>query len=370
MHNSHLHRHSLKLWVGHITQFVLLWSLLLCVVLSLFLLHGAWLWLRGIQYTSPSTFIRVWATEVSVDGSGNRAAMRVTFKQNSGRDGTWSDIVLFDLQQRDAVCLGVRQYQPQCVAVNAQASVVAFGCADGSIYSVSGPFSAGPTARPAVKRVIARAHARDTGLSRIEFSPDGKHLAAVGNHFASVWQWPDGRFVRCRQHAGEPNTVLDFSADSQRILSLGASGELCYWDIETGNCVASITAQKGEVLSAVLIQRPRAVAFLTSSQVRVHSLDNNAMLWTELTASAGCAGNRGRPTRHGGASRPGRHRHFGHGDGATTPESGRPRCRDRRGPIRKSRCAVLVGLFRRVSRWDVAQQKQVWSFSLLQWASG
>lgn len=357
---------GLRIWLTRCMRFFLLWWTLSVVVMLIFLLEGSIFWLRGRGYKAPSTLDRVWPCDVSVDSRGTWAVARIAYRRNSTSDGTWSDVVLLDLKRREAVSLGMRRLRPRCVAIDNPTSIVAVGCANGTIYCQAAcPDETGHT------DLWLFVHSGDTRLSRIAFSPDGKRLAAIGRRYVSVWNWPEGRLLQRRKNEGQ-SKVLCFSADSQQILSIDTSGMLCLWDIGSGDVVATIAAHQGHIANAAWNQGADWVALRTATKLSVRRFGGSErLLWQDTSWLVSDAMDAHGKWIAAVAQGPGRRRVQ-----IYDAQAGRRRFK------LEGHKSIIAGLkfanngclyswdfggeFR---AWDVQQQRRKWSFSLVEWAA-
>src|SRR5262249_1048774 len=76
-----------------------------------------------------------------------------------------------------------------------------------------------------------------TGLS---FTGDGRHLAGAGsktfNAFdAVIWELEAGRGLRLLRGLGGPSSLLEFSPDGKHLAALGQGWQVAIWSTESGN---------------------------------------------------------------------------------------------------------------------------------------
>jgi WD40 repeat protein len=99
-------------------------------------------------------------------------------------------------------------------------------------------------------RIWAAADGREIRLLRsrgnaysyaVEWSSDGRRVAATSGIALRVWDVSTGRTVFARQHAGEPLANLAFSADGTRLASLGSRNDMRIWDAERGRQLLRVT---------------------------------------------------------------------------------------------------------------------------------
>ncbi len=237
--------------LSHLRRFAYLFGGVFAAILAMAMLEGLWLWSRGARYQPKSSISYVVAGDVSLDATGRWAAARVDFRRHSEEEGFWSDVVIVDFQNGEAVPLGVRQLIPRCVALHPSANCVVIGCFDGSIYSVSGPF------KPSIRRDRFRRRffvdSGDTGLFRMVFSPDGRRLAARGPQFIGVWEWPGGKLLGQWPHNHDRTGVLCFSTDSSRLIFREGYQSLRMMDIESGELVETLAIRETDCLDPALV---------------------------------------------------------------------------------------------------------------------
>jgi WD40 repeat protein len=328
------------------------------------------LWQRGIRYTPASSFGRVWASHVSFDANGISAAAIVAFKQNS-QEGCWRDVVLLRLRRGGAVPLGVRSLQPQDVAIAPGGNAVAIVCGDGSIHAVSDLFNVTAEATMPRSRLFARSE--DRNVARLVFSPDGSRLAAIGECSVTVWQWPDGTRLSRRRHSSKTLRVLAFSEDSGKIVSLGQERELCIWDANSGKLIEA-NAMTEDARFAVLSPDTRLVASLVPQGQRIlmRPLGGGDPLWQATWSFPAIAFD-----------------HQGRRVASVVTQRGRIGI-DVRDALTGKQLSILYGhddvvaglafcsdglLYSwdcggHIRSWNVEEQREQWSLSLLQWAAG
>jgi WD40 repeat protein len=354
-----------------VTRFAVLWWGCFVGIMMMAGVEAVVLWQRGIRYKPTSSFSRVWASNVSLDANGISAAAIVTFKQNSKEEGSWRDVVLLGLRQGSAELLGVRSLQPQDVAISPGGNAVAIVCVDGSIHAVSDLLHV--TAGTAMPRPRLFARSEDPNVARLVFSPDGRLLAAIGECSVTVWQWPDGTRLSRRRHSSKSLRVLVFSEDSEKIVSPGQERELCIWDVNSGKLIEA-NAMTEDARFAVLSPDTRLVASVVAQghRIVVRPLGGGDPLWQATWAFPAIAfDHQGRRVasvvtqrgRIGIAIRDaltGRQLSilYGHDDvvaGLAFCSDGRLYSWDCGGHIRS---------------WNVEEQREQGSLSLLQWAAG
>jgi WD40 repeat protein len=82
-------------------------------------------------------------------------------------------------------------------------------------------------------------HSRKETVSRIDFTPNGRMVAAVGyDGIVQVWEVATGRLLYTLQHAGTDDGLdaIKFSPDSRLIATSGPAG-LEFWDLASGKVI-------------------------------------------------------------------------------------------------------------------------------------
>jgi len=328
------------------------------------------LWQRGIRYTPASSFGRVWASNVSLDANGASAAAIVTFKQNAKEEGYWRDVVLIGLRRGGAFRLGVRSLRPQDVSIAPGGNAVAVVCEDGSIHAVSDLLNV--TAGTAMPRPRLFARSEDRNVARLVFSPDGRRLAAIGECSVTVWQWPDGTRLSQRRHSSKTLRVLAFSEDSKKIVSPGQERELCIWDADSGKLLDA-NAMTEHARFAVLSPDTRLVASIVAQgqRILVRQLGGSDPLWQATWSFPAIAFD-----------------HQGRRVASVVTQRGRIGI-DVRDALTGKQLSILYGhddvvaglafcsdglLYSwdcggHIRSWNVDEQREQWSLSLLQWAA-
>lgn len=110
---------------------------------------------------------------------------------------------------------------------------------DGPAYSAVGPGEV-RLWEAATGREVARTPLQPVFFLRVEFSPDGTHLATVGGRgLAKIWSVPDLREVAILPHDNRHNVFgLAFSPDGDRLATGSLDGLIRVWDWRTQRLLA------------------------------------------------------------------------------------------------------------------------------------
>lgn len=215
-------------------RFAFLWTCLFVAIVLLAAGEVTMFHLSGFRYKPTDAILRVSVVDVSIDAVGEWAAAAVFFRQNNDTV-VWTDVVVINLKQRKVIPLQIRDVQPRYVELSPDSKSLAIVCHDGSVLSVQGPWSGTGTKNRRISEL------NKSGTECLVFSPDGLRLAATGEHFTYVWEWPGGTLLNSRPHDGNLTGVLRFSSDSQHVLSAEESGVLSIWDVITGTVKESFS---------------------------------------------------------------------------------------------------------------------------------
>ena len=85
----------------------------------------------------------------------------------------------------------------------------------------------------AIKALFRRKSAAGKGFSRmVEIAPNFQPIAAANNNVVSVWDYPKG--IHEWQLYGHKSAInrIAFSSDSKQLVTVGADGEVLFWDVD------------------------------------------------------------------------------------------------------------------------------------------
>jgi hypothetical protein len=150
---------------------------------------------QGLGYLPPWSFHQVKVGEFQVATDGRWGVAVMGFSGSRAKAGIVPDVVLFDLDHRAASRLGLSRLRPRRVAIEPQGDSFAIA-SDQVIYVTSRPEPPphGDELMEGDVRVLYRA--RDEGIERLVFLPDGRRLAAVCEQHTHLLSFPDGGLVR------------------------------------------------------------------------------------------------------------------------------------------------------------------------------
>ncbi|HEX7378692.1 MAG TPA: hypothetical protein VF278_16345, partial [Pirellulales bacterium] len=114
------------------------------------------------------------------------------------------------------------------------------------------------SARPAPLAVLRPGHGN---IYCVQFSPDGRHLAAAcGDGHVDVWNAPDWSLRHSlAAHQADADCVA-FSPDGGLLVSGGEDGWLRLWNVETGELIRSIDARQKDTLTVAISPDGRTLA--------------------------------------------------------------------------------------------------------------
>jgi WD40 repeat protein len=351
-----------------IARFVLLSSAFLILVSLMAFGEALVVWLRWPHLANPSFSHNVSITDFAMCPNGQWGASRINFYTKE--HVLTSDVILCNLHEQNAFRLRIGRCRPQYVAVSPVSEELAITCLDRSIRIWSGFSDCEASLSEADGQLRPFARTSDH-LEWLTFSPNGRLLAAVGSHFIHVWQWPGGELLHKRPRDERALPYLSFSGDSQHVLSPGAGGEVCLWDAYTGRTTAATFPGDSSVTNAALSPDAKCAALFSGRGLCVYRFADGEELWRD-TRSASSAWRPIAYSLDGGflattASNCGARiivfdaaggqvaRELGGHDAPITglafARDGRLYSSDVKGVIRS---------------WDVAQQRELWDFYLLE----
>ena len=232
----------------------------------------------GVECLPRSSPRYVSVGEFCVSDDGRWAVAQMGFRCALARERIIDDVVTCDLLAGTTRRLCLDQFQPRCVAISPTAESLAIACADRSIYVWSGPVSSLPRGGPPTKNLRLLHRARDEGITRLIFSPDGRQLAAVGSRSVLVLRYPEGGLLNRLAWAG--TTSLAFAEDSRRLILVGRDGALCWWDTSRALQVGTKALAACQVDGAVVSADGGLVAYLFSDgRIAVRNLEADTELW-------------------------------------------------------------------------------------------
>ncbi len=229
--------------LGETARFAGLACGLFVALIAMALIEGAVLWLAGVRYTPKSSLHRIGVGDFSVSADGRWGVSRIVITRRSTKFAAQYDVVLHDLKAHRAVRLHLESLEPQCVAISPRGDYLAVACLDGSIYA--GPLSPSDGQEPPGRRVrLAPLATRlDSSIEKLFFSPDGRHLAAVG------WRWvlrfPCTPNAPSQGGASDERITRTFSKDyvAPHWLSWGYAGRVLIWHSAQGDRVSAAHPQ-------------------------------------------------------------------------------------------------------------------------------
>lgn len=108
-------------------------------------------------------------------------------------------------------------------------------------------------------------------LSKVAYSPDGRHIATCGGGGAFLWDVETGKRIRAFKGHTETVSSVAFSPDGTRLLTGSFDKTAKLWDVATGECIRTLTGDTSLVLSVAF--SPDGMRVVTGSW------DGTAMLW-------------------------------------------------------------------------------------------
>ena len=88
---------------------------------------------------------------------------------------------------------------------------------------------------------------QDYGMSRVQFTANGRLMAACDGKTIGVWDMVTGRRIRSLRGHQRRVSSVGFSPDGNRIASAGLDGTVRVWDVQTGKAVAILRGHWEEV---------------------------------------------------------------------------------------------------------------------------
>jgi WD40 repeat protein len=135
---------------------------------------------------------------------------------------------------------------------------------------------------------VARLANRTGDVTRLGFSPDGRHLASAGRDWPIlIWTLSNQRIeLALNGHTAGVN-ALGYSTDGKTVISASDDGTLRLWNAANGQAIASLTENAGPVLSAALSPDGKlAAAGGADHKVRLWSVEGKHVIAT-LAGHAG-----------------------------------------------------------------------------------
>ena len=237
----------------------------------------------GVECIPESSLRHVSVGDLCVSKDGRWAAAQMGFRRATSGGAIINDVVTYDFPGGTIQRLCLDQFQPLCVAISPTAESITIACADHSIYLCDGPVTNATSSEPA-KHLRLLHRARDEGITRLIFSPDGRQLAAVGRRFIHLLRYPEGGLLL--RLACADTTSLAFAEDSRRLILLNRDATVCWWDTSSFQQVGTESLAACQLDGTALSADGRFAAFMLSDgRVTVWSLEADTQLWQHLMPS-------------------------------------------------------------------------------------
>ena len=347
-------------------RFTVLWAGLFGLIVLITAAEGIVFWRMGFRYQPSSLPVAAWSNEISIARKSNLAALSVSIMGRLGNEN-WSDVVVIDPLRRDPVWLGVTHLNPHHVAIAPDANSVAIASEDGTIYSMTTPFNNSATSEKRRERLFV--HSGDGDFFQMVFAPDGQSIAATGERFVSVWDWPTGLLLHQHQYkqTGIEARSIAFAPDSRTMASLDGNGCLRLYDARSGELIQEKAVSEPPYSAAAVAFDAQLVAVAEGHLISVCGFEGDDTLWSSPCDSPIIA-----MSPSDGSLASVAFEHGGYRIMIRELETGLARCRIDTGPplIKGLEFASDNLLYSTDSRgnvraWDVDSQREQWVVPLL-----
>lgn len=134
------------------------------------------------------------------------------------------------------------------------------------------------------RRKVVTLNSHTGAIEAIEFSPNGKVLAAAGvDGTVNLWKVPSGDQLLELAGDGFPVSSLTISPDGERLAAASQSGTVMIWDTANGRKLRSFRSHKGEITSIVFSPDGRTIASAgnyVDSKIRIWRASSGVLLQT------------------------------------------------------------------------------------------
>jgi len=211
---------------SHVFRFTWLTLAMGCGVAVLLAAEAVVLWQLGVNYVPKTGIATAGVWDFAIDANGRWAVSHVVYLRKSRDESLQSEIVLHDLQQPEhPIRFGAVSY-PRQLVISARSNRFAIGCYDGSILIGK--------AQPAPTPLQPLARLADGVACQLACSADGQFIAAADSQWIYLWRSADGQLLRRTPHASGILQSLLFADDMQSLLSVSGAGQVCLWDVPSG----------------------------------------------------------------------------------------------------------------------------------------